>query len=370
MRCWKCNAEIPDYALFCTHCGCRVRQDARRKKHWYEEDDDYADESDYDYYDDFIDDSDYEDDDFDDDYDDYSMYEDKDVFQRRHRSFQVDQEIRPVLESLDSKKLKDPIFSGVRTAFRGDYAQQPETQETEQRHLQKGQINPDSGADEKKKFILLLLIIVLCIAAVAYIFLNAGNRKQDTQTMQDETEGISESTDMPESTEPAAGEQDVPVMSLIGEPEDIDQQEALPAKSAEATSVIRQEGVDNSAGKLIDGSEKTSWQEGEDGPGTGETVTLTLDSDSMVRYLSFKLGNWHGERYYKGNNRPRELKITVGDVSETIEFPDVQKEQWVELSEPVNTSEISLMIVSVYEGNEWDDTCIAEVGVYGAETDR
>lgn len=86
MKCWRCNAEIPDYALFCTHCGCRVREEAVQKKRWYEAEDDYDDEDDR-YYDDY------------DDYDDDEEAEEDGPL---------------VLEPVNEEGLKDPVFIGPR----------------------------------------------------------------------------------------------------------------------------------------------------------------------------------------------------------------------------------------------------------------
>ncbi len=81
--------------------------------------------------------------------------------------------------------------------------------------------------------------------------------------------------------------------------------------------------------------------------------------------MSFQLGNWNSWEYFDGNNRPKELEITVGDVTQTITFPDGKTEYWVEFSGECPASEIDVVIRSVYKGSQWDDTCIAEIGVYG-----
>ena len=81
--------------------------------------------------------------------------------------------------------------------------------------------------------------------------------------------------------------------------------------------------------------------------------------------MSFQLGNWRTERYAQGNNRPRELNIYVGDLSMTVEFPFEQKEYWIELSKPFPAEKVQIEIASVYKGTSWDDTCIAEIGIYG-----
>ena len=154
-------------------------------------------------------------------------------------------------------------------------------------------------------------------------------------------------------------------MSFVSEPDDFGEYYKLPVKDAAASSVISQEGTDNGARKAVDGNEKTSWQEGVSGDGIGESLHVELEKAYNVKYMSFQLGNWNSWEYYDGNNRPRELEITVGDVNQTITFPDGKTEYWVEFSKECLASEVDVVIRSVYEGSQWDDTCIAEIGVYG-----
>ena len=154
-------------------------------------------------------------------------------------------------------------------------------------------------------------------------------------------------------------------MSFVSEPGDFEDYYKLSVKEASASSVITQEGTDNSAMKAVDGNEKTSWQEGADGDGIGESLQLTLEKSYNVKYMSFKLGNWNSWEYYDGNNRPKELEITMGDVTQTITFPDGKTEYWVEFSGECPATEADVVIKSVYQGSQWDDTCIAEIGIYG-----
>lgn len=154
-------------------------------------------------------------------------------------------------------------------------------------------------------------------------------------------------------------------LSFVSEPGDFEDYYKLSVKDASASSVISQEGTDNGAKKAVDGNEKTSWQEGVSGDGIGESLHLELEKPYHIKYMSFKLGNWNSAEYYDGNNRPKELELTVGDVTQTITFPDGKTEYWVEFSEECLASKVDVVIGSVYEGSQWDDTCIAEIGVYG-----
>lgn len=179
---------------------------------------------------------------------------------------------------------------------------------------------------------------------------NKGSTKSDgEEDLEDDSEEYSEDI----------------TFSLIDEPEDFGEYYKLSVINASASSVILQEGTDNSAIKACDGNEKSSWQEGVEGEGIGESLHFQLARNYKVKYMSFQLGNWNSDEYFEGNNRPKELEISVGDVTQTITFPDGKTEYWIELSHEYTASEIELVIQSVYSGSQWDDTCIAEVGIFG-----
>ncbi|MCI8560631.1 MAG: zinc-ribbon domain-containing protein [Dorea sp.] len=223
---------------------------------------------------------------------------------------------------------------------------------------------------------IVVLIMVLLLAAIWILFttMDANERRMQEETEQtlaksqeDDPDGTKDK-DHKEPSEAEDESEDTAEeirLSFVGEPGDFDQYYKLTVSEASASSVISQEGTDNSAYKAVDGNPKTSWQEGVDGDGIGESIHLGLSKTYMVKYMSFQLGNWNSGEYYDGNNRPKELEITAGDVTQSVTFPDGQVEYWIEFSEECPVSEIDIMIKSVYEGSQWDDTCIAEVGIYG-----
>lgn len=138
--------------------------------------------------------------------------------------------------------------------------------------------------------------------------------------------------------------------------------------SASATSSLYQPGIDNSAYVLVDGTDYSSWQDGVDGPGIGESITLGFDREYRVKFIVLRLGNWYSDGwtdYYVRNNRPKQLLFNIGGKDFTVEFPDEMKEYCLEFSEEINASALQLTIVDVYPGSEFDDTCICEVDTYG-----
>ena len=141
----------------------------------------------------------------------------------------------------------------------------------------------------------------------------------------------------------------------------------LKMSSAEASSQIYQAGVDNSPYVLYDGQDWSSWQDGVEGEGIGENITLTFDGEHAVRFIKIRLGNWYGDDnyYYEANNRPENVTFELGEESFSITFPDEKKEHIVELSKDITASQMKLTIDSVYKGSIYDDTCINEVTIYG-----
>lgn len=231
-----------------------------------------------------------------------------------------------------------------------------------------------------------VIIAVVCVAVIifavligyfAYDILSDGSKAvvreeeipggsgEDEKAPQ--PEGGAEETQEDPEEETEEEEDGVWDMYNISPPSSVGAASEVVVTQAMATSVIDQEGHDNSAGMVVDGRDETSWQEGVPGDGIGEGISLYFDGEYEIRYIAFKLGNWRGDSYYTQNNRPQTLKITMDGQEKEITFDDVKQEQWVEVSGDCDASDLKIEIVSVYGGTnpDWDDTCIAEVSVYG-----
>ncbi len=135
--------------------------------------------------------------------------------------------------------------------------------------------------------------------------------------------------------------------------------------SAVASSVIQQEKVSNDPIYAFDDDIQTSWQEGVDGSGIGESIVGYFSGSWKVKYLMFRLGNWKSDKYFYGNNRPARLRIQLGNFSTEIDFPDSYQEFWVELNYPCEAEYLSLTIEGVHAGTSWDDTPITDVRAFG-----
>ncbi len=250
------------------------------------------------------------------------------------------------------------------------------------------ELDSEFGCEEPEKKMNMPLMIVAAIVVCslllgvgAYFFVS-GSRSSEKkkeparqEIVEDETK-----TDDQEGKDTDAGEQDdeageadsretaVILADIISTPAGTDPYVKLGVASAAATSVIDQEGHDNSAAMVLDGRDETSWQEGVPGNGVGEGLTFRFDRECKVKYMAFKLGNWRTEDYYWQNNRPKILEIRTDNSTSLILFPDAKTEHWVGFSEPCPTSEIQLTIKEIYPGSsaKWNDTCIAGIEIYGS----
>ena len=194
---------------------------------------------------------------------------------------------------------------------------------------------------------------------------SAASENSSSVSVDKTAEAASPKESEAESAGAAADEGALSCIVSVQMPEGLPGTLQVPVSYAEATSEIHQDGYDNSPICAADGSVTTSWQEGVDGPGKGESLTLHYESASPIRYFLFRLGNWRDNVYFYRNNRPRSLILTFEDGSQTTAiFPADQAGYYVELSAPVTTSFVTFTIESVYIGTDWDDTCIAEITAY------
>jgi hypothetical protein len=117
-----------------------------------------------------------------------------------------------------------------------------------------------------------------------------------------------------------------------------------------------------SSGRLIDGW-KGCWCTGKPG-GVGEYITLKLARE--YSFKTVKVFFWNGfadEKYYKANNRIRDLQVVVKTkIVDTITLKDTMDVQDIDVR--IDTSavkEITFIIQSVYKGEKYDDTCLSEI---------
>ncbi len=134
---------------------------------------------------------------------------------------------------------------------------------------------------------------------------------------------------------------------------------ALASSTLDATSTISYR-VTN----LLDGDLTTAWNEGAEGPGIGEWIQFDFSQTIKLARVEIANGYQKDNERYQGNPRVKSLKVEYSngttqlvDLLDVMDFqaitPTIQPVDWVRFS-----------IVSVYAGEEWDDTALSEIRFY------
>lgn len=135
-----------------------------------------------------------------------------------------------------------------------------------------------------------------------------------------------------------------------------------------ATSVLTERNKVYTASQLIDGDITEAWIEGANGQGINECITVYFDGKYPISGMTIHAGFQRRADLYERNSRPAELRISYADgMSEVYNLQDINGAQIIDFSDTVVTDYVSLSIVSVYPGSEWEDTAISEVSFYSYE---
>lgn len=116
---------------------------------------------------------------------------------------------------------------------------------------------------------------------------------------------------------------------------------------------------------ILDSDVRTAWVEGVSGQGVGEGITLQLSGSALVTGFDLTSGYQKTSALFYKNSRPETILVTFSDgTSETISLRDAMGTQHILFSQPVETSEISIRIQSVYPGSDYTDTAISEIVLF------
>jgi hypothetical protein len=122
----------------------------------------------------------------------------------------------------------------------------------------------------------------------------------------------------------------------------------------------------NSAGKFppafaIDGRLDSSWVEGTNGEGIGESLTITYKSE--IKFQTVAIYNGFGDpKLWSNKNRIKRLKLTTDSGHEEVfTLKDVLSVQKLNLKKESFARSIKLTILEIYKGKESKETSIAEV---------
>jgi hypothetical protein len=111
---------------------------------------------------------------------------------------------------------------------------------------------------------------------------------------------------------------------------------------------------------VIDGSRKTAWIEGADGPGLGEWLRFDFGREINLHRIVVLPGYFKSPDIWKQNNRISSAIIHFSNgTTRSVSFPDQMSRQEIDLGS-VKTSWVRLEIAAVYFGSD-PDTAISEV---------
>jgi hypothetical protein len=117
---------------------------------------------------------------------------------------------------------------------------------------------------------------------------------------------------------------------------------------------------------LLDGDLTTAWNEGSDGFGIGEWVQFNFAQEVVLSRIEIANGYQKDDDRYFGNPRVQSLKVEYSNgTSQLVDLLDDKEMQIITPTREPITS-VRLVIVSVYPGDEWDDTSLSEVRFYEA----
>jgi len=120
------------------------------------------------------------------------------------------------------------------------------------------------------------------------------------------------------------------------------------------------------ATNLLDGDLTTAWNEGAEGNGLDEWVQFDFSQEIVLARIEIANGYQKDDDRYFGNPRVKSLKVEYSNgTTQLVDLLDDKKIQTITPTRQPITS-VRLVILSVYDGAEWDDTALSEVRFYEA----
>ena len=150
--------------------------------------------------------------------------------------------------------------------------------------------------------------------------------------------------------------------------ENLDYQELVFQNIIASSELNDKTGISYTPKNVVDQDSSTTWAEGVDGFGRDEWIQLDLGGVKTVKRLEIINGLVNSNNGYKKNNRLKEARLEFSDGNYMIidlEDDNIE-EQKIDLGENgVKTSFIRLVILDVYGGDKYNDTCISRIKAYG-----
>ena len=115
---------------------------------------------------------------------------------------------------------------------------------------------------------------------------------------------------------------------------------------------------------LIDNNPNTCWAEGVNGAGVGENIRLECNEQTEMSGLIINNGYCKSEKLYNYNNRLKDIRIIFDDGSEMkTRLKDGYSDRniIVNFGSVKETRFITVIIDSVYDGKDCNDTCVSDI---------
>ena len=117
-------------------------------------------------------------------------------------------------------------------------------------------------------------------------------------------------------------------------------------------------GADN----LIDSDMETTWQEGEEDGGIGQSINFTFNEPAIISAMCIYNGKQtNNEAFYENN---RIASFTIFEDSLSVQLPDLMEAQYIIFENPLLEDQVTLTLQSIFGGSKWNDTCITEIIFY------
>lgn len=115
--------------------------------------------------------------------------------------------------------------------------------------------------------------------------------------------------------------------------------------------------------KAFDGKAETGWLENSNGPGIDDFIGLEFESEVMIDTIKIMPG-YFDKKWWKQNNRVKNLLIVTPDFEYMAVFKDERKAQEIKFNEPIITENIRFIVKDIFKTIKWDDTGISEIEFY------
>ena len=120
----------------------------------------------------------------------------------------------------------------------------------------------------------------------------------------------------------------------------------------------------------VDGSSESAWVEGVAGPGVGQWVMLSFPGTVEVHSVRLDVGYDKNADTFAKNNRIKRATLIFSNGDRLgLGFADKRGMQAMPLARApgpsIQTTSVKVVIEEVFPGWKYDDTCLAEIEVWG-----